>query len=266
MAQPAAPASNAPALPADPWPRDVSISNAALLIYQPQVNSWVDNKLDFRSAMAIKPTGAKEETFGVVFVTARTQVDKVERMVVFENLQITKLDFPTLPNHGASYQAELQKRLTTDVKTISLDRLEASLAAAGIKLPTVAVNNAPPQVIVSYSPAILVPIDGAPVMKPVPNHSRSQRVINTRALILQGGFGNNFYIHVYDGWLRSSTINGPWSQASPGPLMSSEMNAIAQEIARPVSSICSTADRRRIPSPRWPTACRPSTRRRPRPN
>ncbi len=99
-----APAPAAAALPADPWPRDVSISNAALLIYQPQVNSWVDNKLDFRSAMAIKPTGAKEETFGVVFATARTQVDKVERTVVFENLQITKLDFPTLPDHGAGYR------------------------------------------------------------------------------------------------------------------------------------------------------------------
>ena len=77
-----------------PWPRDVSISNAALLIYQPQVNSWVDNKLDFRSAMAIKPTGAKDETFGVVFATARTQVDKVERMVVFENLQDHEARFP----------------------------------------------------------------------------------------------------------------------------------------------------------------------------
>ena len=96
VAQQAAPAAAAPALPADPWPRDVSISNAALLIYQPQVNSWVDNKLDFRAAMAIKPTGATEETFGSVFATARTQVDKVERTVVFENLQITKLDFPTL--------------------------------------------------------------------------------------------------------------------------------------------------------------------------
>ena len=104
LAQDVAPQGNPP-LPADPWPRDVSISNAALLIYQPQVNSWVDNKLDFRSAMAIKPTGAKEETFGVVFATARTQVDKVERTVVFENLQITKLDFPTLPDHGAELSA-----------------------------------------------------------------------------------------------------------------------------------------------------------------
>ena len=35
IAQSAAPAS---ALPADPWPRDLSLSNAALLVYQPQVN------------------------------------------------------------------------------------------------------------------------------------------------------------------------------------------------------------------------------------
>ena len=222
----------ASALPAFQWPRDVSISNAALLIYQPQVNSWVDNKIDLRAAMAIKPTGATEETFGVVFVTARTQVDKVSRTVVFENMQITKLDFPTLPDHGAMYRAELQKRLTSDARTISLDRLEASLAAAGIKVAPVEVVNSPPQVIVSYSPSILVPIDGAPVMKPVPNHPRAQRVINTRALILQGGLGNNFYIHVYDGWLTSTTINGPWTQASPGPFMRGEMDKIAQELSK----------------------------------
>jgi hypothetical protein len=232
-AQPASPPAATPklaaALPADPWPRDVSISNAALLIYQPQVNSWVDNKLDFRSAMAIKPTGAKEETFGVLFVTARTQVDKVARMVVFENLQITKLDFPTLPDHGAAYLAELQRRLTTEVKSISLDRLQTSLAAAGIKPPTVPVNNTPPQVIVSYSPAILVPIDGAPVIKPVPSDSRFSRVINTRALILQGGFGANFYLHVYDGWMSSSTLAGPWTQSFRRPF---GMDDVATQIAK----------------------------------
>ena len=103
-------ASAAPAakLPADPWPRDVSLSNAAVLVYQPQVNNWTDNQIDFRSAVAIKPAGAKDETFGVVFATARTQVDKVMRTVVFENLKITKSDFPTLPNRGAAYAAELQ--------------------------------------------------------------------------------------------------------------------------------------------------------------
>ena len=231
-AQAAAAAPAAAKLPADPWPRDVSIANAAVLIYQPQVNKWDGNQIDFRSALAIKPTGATAESFGVVFATARTQVDKITRMVVFENLNITKTDFPTLPDRGAQYTAELQKRFASDVRTISLDRLQASLALAGVKAPTVVVQNTPPQVLVSYTPAILVPIDGAPVLQAVPGHPRAQRVVNTRALILQGGFGDNYYIHVYDGWLQSSSITGPWTQATPGPLMASEMNAIVQELSK----------------------------------
>ncbi len=171
-AQAAPSAAPAAKLPADPWPRDVSLSNAAVLVYQPQVSKWTDNQIEFRSAVAIKPAGAKDETFGVVFATARTQVDKVMRTVVFENLKITKSDFPTLPNRGAAYAAELQTRFAASVKTMSLDRLQSSLALVGVKPPTVEVNNTPPQVLVSYSPAILVPIDGAPVLKPVPNYIR----------------------------------------------------------------------------------------------
>ena len=109
-------ASSAARLPADPWPRDISLSNAAVLVYQPQVNSWTGNVIDFRAALAIKPTGATNETFGVVFATARTQVDRVARTVTFENLKVTKSDFPTLPDRGAAYAAELQTRLASDIK------------------------------------------------------------------------------------------------------------------------------------------------------
>ena len=154
--------------PPDPWPRVVDLSNAQVLVYQPQVNQWIDNQIDFRAALAIKPTGAKDETFGSIVASARTQVDKVLRTVTFQNLKISKIDFPTLPERGAAYSTELQAEFGKAVRTISLDRLEASLALAGIKPPTVDVQNNPPQVIVSYSPSILVPIDGAPVLKPVP--------------------------------------------------------------------------------------------------
>jgi len=231
-AQPAPSAAPAAKLPADPWPRDVSISNAAVLVYQPQVSKWTDNQIEFRSAVAIKPAGAKDETFGVVFATARTQVDKVMRTVVFENLKITKSDFPTLPNRGAAYSAELQTRFAASVKTMSLDRLQSSLALVGVKPPTVEVNNTPPQVLVSYSPAILVPIDGAPVLKPVPNYTRWQRVINTRALILKGGLGDNFYMHVFDGWLSANSVNGPWTQASLGPFEKNAASDIAQTLSK----------------------------------
>ena len=225
----AAPAAAPSNIPADPWPRKVDLANASVLVYQPQVNKWEGNQIDFRAALAIQPVGAKEETFGVIVATARTQVDRVARTVVFENLKITKTDFPTLPNRGAGYAAELQKNIASDVRTIALDRLEASLALAGIKPPTVPVKNDPPRVIVSYSPAILVPIDGAPVEKPVPDDSRFQRVINTRALILRGGFGRDYYIHVYDGWLSASSLDGPWTKSNRKPF---GIDGVAQKLAK----------------------------------
>jgi len=219
-------------MPPDAWPRKVDLANASLLVYQPQINTWEGNRLDFRSAVAIQPVGAKQETFGVFFATARTQVDKVARTVVLENLQIYRSDFPLLPDRGASYAAELQRSVAADVRTISLDRMEAALAAAGIKPPPVAIRNDPPAVFVSYSPAILVPIDGAPVTKPVDGHPDYARVVNTRALIVRGGFDNAYYLHVYDGWMTASALSGPWSPASMGPFKLSQFNALAQDVAK----------------------------------
>ena len=90
-----------------------------------------------------------------------------------------------------------------------------------------AVQNNPPQVLVSYSPAILVPIDGTPVFKPVGN-SGFQRIINTKALILQGGPGNALYLPVYDGWLSAASLQGPWLQTSTLP---AGLAATAQSVA-----------------------------------
>ena len=227
----AAPDAN-PAPVADPWPRALSVADAQVLVYQPQINAWNGNQIDFRAALAIKPAGAAHETYGVVFASARTQVDKVARRVTFDNLQITRRDFPTLTDNGAAYAAGLQKRLSVGLKTISLDRLEASLAAAGIKVAPVAVDNTPPRVIVSTTPAILVPIDGAPVLQPVPDHPRLQRVINTRALIVKDGFRDGYYLHVYDGWLVADTLDGPWTQAFLGPLSGSELDDAAAQLSK----------------------------------
>jgi hypothetical protein len=206
----------------DPWPRPITLGKATGLVYQPQVTSWQGNVLDFRVAVAIKPSGAKEETFGMVSGTAQTLVDKVTRKVTLESITLTKTVFPTLPDNGAAYTASLQAQLRTVLKTIALDRLQASLAVSDTVQPTgIAVNNTPPQVLVSYTPAILVPINGNPVWRPVPG-TRLERVINTEALILrEQGSSTNYlhvydsstnYLHVYDSWLYAGTLEGPWYQ------------------------------------------------------
>ena len=223
----ASPAATAPATAAT-WPREVKLSDAGILIYQPQVNSWTDNRIDFRCAMAILPKGATREDYGVVFATARTRVDKTTRRVVLDDLKITKSDFPTLPDHGAAYLAELQKRFAQGVRSISLDQLKQSPALAATSAPAAAVQSNVPKVIVSNSPAILVPIDGPPVLRPITGVAGLQRVINTKALILQRAVEKDFFIHVFDGWMTSGAIQGPWSPVFIAP---SGINAAATKVA-----------------------------------
>src|SRR5262245_13057402 len=204
--------------PADAWPREVTISTAQALIYQPQINSWSGNILDFRTAIALKPTGSQAQTFGVVSGTARTEVDRGTRLVTLEDFSVTEIRFPTLPDNGRSYLSDLKRALPSAMATISLNRLEASLTASQtVKPQAVQVNNTPPAVLVSYGPALLVPIEGQPVIKEIPG-TRFERVINTQALIARTRFDKTYYLHVYDGWVSSESLTGPWSKASFTPL------------------------------------------------
>ncbi len=199
-------------VPTDPWPRPITLGKATGLVYQPQVNSWQGNVLDFRAAVAIKPSGAKEETFGMVSGTAQTLVDKVTRKVTLEWITLTKIVFPTLSDNGAGYTTALKAQLNIVLKTIALDRLQASLAVTGTVHPTgIPVNNTPPEVLVSYTPAILVPINGNPVWRLI-SGTRFERVINTQALILREQGSSTNYLHVYDGWLYAGTLQDPWYQ------------------------------------------------------
>src|SRR6185295_6279073 len=55
------------ATPADPWPRPFKLKNADVLVYQPQVDSWESNMLNFRAVLSITPAGSKREVLGVIW-------------------------------------------------------------------------------------------------------------------------------------------------------------------------------------------------------
>jgi hypothetical protein len=218
-----------PAAPVDPWPRDVTLAGADALIYQPQVESWKGNILSWRVAVALRPTGQKNETFGVLWGTARTDIDRVTRTVELNDLVITRGNFPTLPDKGAQYLTPLRPGLITALQTMALDSLEASLAASQTVQPTAhAVRNEPPRVIVAYGPALLVPIEGKPVVKPIAD-TRFERVINTQAMIARTRLDATWYLHVYDGWVAATSLNGPWSQAIAAPL---GLDDLAKQLAQ----------------------------------
>jgi hypothetical protein len=58
------------------WPRAFTSGGTAFSVYQPQIESWTGNKLAARAAVAVRDTGATEPTFGVIWLSSRTDVDK----------------------------------------------------------------------------------------------------------------------------------------------------------------------------------------------
>ncbi|WP_291993900.1 carbohydrate-binding family V/XII [Candidatus Accumulibacter sp. ACC003] len=233
---PAAPGAGAAAEPpaapqpaSDAWPRQVELVGATALVYLPQVDSWHGNQLAFRVAVAIRKADAKDEIFGVVWGTARTGVDRLTQRVALEDLRLGRASFPTLPDHGLDYLRQLRTPLPAAMATMSLALLEGELAASGtVKAKSVQVNNDPPRVIISTTPAILVPIDGQPAIRPVAD-SRFERVLNTQALLVRERGQSAWYLHVFDGWLTATALEGPWSRAAGEP---SGLNELAGQLAK----------------------------------
>ncbi len=215
------PAAKTPASPAkvppggDPWPRNFTYQAAKISVYQPELSDWTGNKLDAYSAVIIR-TGTDKTDFGVIWYTARTEVDKVNRVVTLEDFQLTKQNFPTIANNGAAYTGAFKKDMTW-TQSVPLDELQSSLAVTSVaeKQQKVVVQNNPPAIFFSTAPAVLALIDGQPVMKDE-GHGL-QKIMNTRALILFDSSKNMYYLALMDGWVQSQTFQGDWLMAKHDP-------------------------------------------------
>src|ERR1700722_14940633 len=67
------------------WPHFYATNGYEFAVYQPQVSSWPGNKMEGRFVVAIRASGTTEETYGVAFFKARTDIDKVNRLVTLED-------------------------------------------------------------------------------------------------------------------------------------------------------------------------------------
>src|ERR1700751_2622178 len=112
------------------WPRKASRGDETISMYQPQVEAWEVDEVRAYAALALVSKTNKTTKYGVVWFTARTEVDKVNRQVTLDDFQITKVKFPTLEAREAEYQTFLQAKLPGKSKVIALDRMETALAAS----------------------------------------------------------------------------------------------------------------------------------------
>jgi len=193
------------------WPRFFATNGYEFAIYQPQISKWEGNQLEGRFAAAARPAGTSNETYGVVFFKARTEIDKINRLVTLEEFEVTKVDFPM----EKAKQKEFLE-LARSLQPTAADHLEAVFAASAdiAKERIEQVKNDPPRVIYTTAPSLLVLVDGPPVFRPLTGDY--QRVVNTRAVLLlntNAAYQGN-YLYAAGRWYQAPSLDGPWTATS----------------------------------------------------
>ena len=200
------------------WPRTFQDGSTTLQMYQPDIEKWEGNAFQARSAVSVQTAGQQAPSFGVIWLTARTDVDKDAGIVTLSNIQITKANFPADPTKADAYLAVVRAHIPANPVLVPLSQIDNSylLSSAVKKADAQPVQNNPPTIIFSSEPALLLLIGGDPVMRPV-SQTNYQRVFNTNALILQGSQGGAFYARALGYWFKADALAGPWAAETDLP-------------------------------------------------
>jgi len=200
------------------WPREMDAGGFHFMIYQPQVDQWKKNHLEARAAVTVTRPGNSTPLYGIVSLTARTEVDKESRMVTLEDLKVSSVSFPSAKSQESEIERAIRDGLPEWPRSVTLDRLLADLAMtqAEGENESVAVKNDSPKILYSSIPAVLILVDGQPVLRSVQG-TPFQHVINTPATLLYDTSASRYYLDGNGVWMTASTLDGPWTAATNPP-------------------------------------------------
>ena len=216
------PAAQAPETPPvdGGWPRAYTTpSSGKILVYQPQVASWTDQKhMVAYAAVAYEAKGATKPALGSLKLEADTKVAVSDRLVDFSNLKITESNFPTLPKEqNREVVTEIDNGFPKAERVIALDRVLASVDRSQIIPKEVTgVKADPPRIFFSDTPALLVNLDSDPIWSPI-RENDLKFAVNTNWDLFEHEPTKTFYLRNEGSWLKAADVKGPWTPADTLP-------------------------------------------------
>ncbi len=215
---PAQPAAQSPDIEDPGWPREhLTADGDKVIFYQPQVESWADYEV-LAAWSAVIVIRDSVSTPGAVKFTARTETNKDTRTVLFFDLQIQESRFPSVDSTQASRLTDLVASVIPEERAVALDRVLAYVEeeSALDRARENPVSEAPPLIFYSDRPAILVLLDGEPILQKF-DGTELAYAVNTNW---------NFFYHISDQryyllndsiWLTSVDPGVGWRAASSLP-------------------------------------------------
>lgn len=208
------------------WPKSLKTSEGTdIKMYEPQPESYTGNLMKIRAAISTFPEGKSDPIFGVIWADI-SLTNSGNNSVTWENVRVTNIKLP-----GASDQSELD-RLSTALETeIPALHIRSSPDVIRAKLNeneketklSDNLSTAPPKIIYSKKPSMLVVIDGQPQLKTNSSWGVEQ-VVNTPFTLVKSG-SQQYFLYGGKKWYSASSVYGPWNYVSDVPSSLRKMDA-----------------------------------------
>jgi hypothetical protein len=207
------------------WPREIEKNGTVVVLYQPQLEKLEGNILEGRLALSVTPKD-EEIVFGAMWFKARISADYDKRTAILEKIDITKITFPDYTDTARveKFKGLLTKEIESWDMVMSLDRILAALKdTESLKNISEKLNNNPPDIYFRTKPAVLITIDGDPIIKDIQGQ-KFDYVVNTPFFIVKKG--NNYYIKGGKFWYESGNLTSGYKETKKVP---SDINKFAEE-------------------------------------
>jgi hypothetical protein len=194
------------------WPRQFSDGTTKLVVYQPQVDNWkYFRRLDGRFAVALTPKKSGQTYFGTVRIEADSLVDLGSRTVAVTNFTVADTQYPSVKDAAeVKALADLTGKLFPTLPiNVSLDRVLAYMDTSQIKARETAVLLEPPPILVATQPAVLVIIDGEPVLYDI-EKTNLQKIVNTNWDLFFDKNAKRYYLRNGKSWLSAKALTEGW--------------------------------------------------------
>jgi hypothetical protein len=194
------------------WPRKLAKPGGTVIIYQPQVDDWQNfTDIKWREAFQMTPTGGKE-ILGTATFEATTEVNTDTHTVFMFNIQVLNTYFPSQDPATSAQLDQLFRTFVPLTLNASLDRIVAYVPKAE-SVKAVNLRNDPPFIFVSYAPAILLGVDGEPVLSDI-SKTNLKYVVNTSWPLFFDKSKSQYYLLINNVWLSAGDLHGPWTRVS----------------------------------------------------
>jgi hypothetical protein len=200
------------------WPVTSTFNGNEITVYQPQPDSFANNRLSARAAISILQSGQNKPVFGVIWMDCIVSADRDQRMVYFDRTTVSNVKFPDQIDDKTSQALTtiVQNAVPSMQMKMQQDQLLASLNA-NQQEQSINKNfktNAPEMIFVK-EPSVLILIDGDPRFQHVTD-TKVQRVINTPFFIATEN-QKKYYLAGGDIWYEAADVKGPWNHVNSVP-------------------------------------------------